>query len=87
MISQECALAAGSRCVMLFSCNHDAYHKHQRQENAVSWLCVFLASRLQSHVCLATPLHGLWVSYGMWQTGKRRGTKLTPPVLGRPLEA
>lgn len=62
-------------CVLLFSCRHDTFHKHQRMENAISWLCVFLASRLQSHVCLAIPLHELWISYDVWQRGKRRGTK------------
>lgn len=52
-------------CVLLFSCRHDAYHKHQRKENAISWLCVFLASRLLRYVGLATPLHELWLSYGV----------------------
>lgn len=74
-------------CVLLFSCKHDACHKHQRKENAKSWLCVSPAIRLQSHVCLATPLHELWVSCGMWQRGKRRGMKWIPPVRVQSLEA
>lgn len=46
----------------------------------------FVCFQQQSCVCLATPLHELWVSYGMWQRGKRRGMKQTPPVKAQSLE-
>lgn len=62
--SSSCLFPA---CVLLFSCGHDGYPKHQRKENAISWLCVFLATKL----CLlgnSSP----WALGILWYVAKRQ---------------